>query len=65
MAVKKILALVLTICMALVALPAFGGDRPLDPKRDLSGISPKRHRYIFTMNPDRTSSRASNTSTQP
>ncbi len=49
MAVKKILALVLTLCMALVALPAFAGDRPLDPKRDLSGISPKRHRYIFTV----------------
>ena len=49
MAVKKLLALVLTVCMALVALPAFAGDRPLDPKRDLSGISPKRHRYIFTV----------------
>ena len=39
----------LAICLGLLLMlvaPAFAGDRPVD-KRDLKGISPHRHRYIF------------------
>jgi hypothetical protein len=39
----------LAVCLGLLLLtvgPAYAGDRPVD-KRDLKGISPHRHRYIF------------------
>jgi hypothetical protein len=47
---KKILTIVLALCfLAIVAVPGFSEDRTIDPKRDLKGISPKRHRYIFSV----------------
>src|SRR3954452_643799 len=42
----------LLLCLVLLftfAAPAFAGDRDVDLKRDLRGISPKRHRYIFSV----------------
>src|SRR5438105_15896491 len=47
--VKRILTVFLSLLMVLVTLPAFAGDRPLDPKRDLKGINPHRYRYIFSV----------------
>jgi len=41
----------LALCFALVlsfCAPAFAADRPIDSS-DLKGISPKRHRYIFSV----------------
>jgi hypothetical protein len=47
---KKLLAIVVTVCFLLIlSVPSFSEDRPIDPKRDLKGISPKRHRYIFSV----------------
>lgn len=47
---RRFWGLVLSVLMALVlVVPAFAGGRDIDPKRDLQGISPKRHRYIFSV----------------
>ncbi len=46
---KKILGTMLAfVLVAAFVAPAFAGDRPVD-ERDLKGISPKRHRYIFSV----------------
>ncbi len=47
---SKLLGLVLCFVFLLwFAAPVFAADPPMDAKRDLQGISPKRHRYIFTV----------------
>jgi hypothetical protein len=46
---KALWVLVVCACLLLTfTLPAFAADRPMD-KQDLQGISPKRHRYFFTV----------------
>jgi hypothetical protein len=46
---KQLWVAVLCACLLLMfTLPAFAADRPMD-KQDLQGISPKRHRYIFSV----------------
>lgn len=51
MSVRRFLGLVLSLSLLfLLVAPAFAGDdRPDRPmtKRDLEGISPKRHRFLF------------------
>ncbi len=45
----KFWGLLLTAAMLVwLAAPCLAGDRPID-KRDLKGISPHRHRYIFSV----------------
>ncbi len=47
---RKFLGLVLCFLLAVwFVVPAFAADPPMDAKRDLQGISPKRHRYIFSV----------------
>jgi hypothetical protein len=45
---RKLLGLALSLALLLcTSVTAFAGDRPMD-KNDLQGISPKRHRLIFS-----------------
>lgn len=46
---KKFLAAVLTLCLLfMVSAPLFAADRDVTAS-DLKGISPKRHRYFFSV----------------
>ncbi len=46
---RKIWSVALSLALMLtIVVPAFAGDRPVN-KDDLKGISPHRHRYIFSV----------------
>jgi|SRR4051812_10191568 hypothetical protein len=45
---KKLWALLLCFCFFVAVMPAFAADPDVTTK-DLKGISPQRHRYIFSV----------------